>query len=430
MKRANMWGNRVRSLGSSRSSRSSSSRVEHTDIVRVICRRRARAVIPLSMAAAETRQTQRSQHQSSPAVTPPPPPTPSLTPLPSASAQALRRVEASIDMTREVEARAVRASVSVLTSPRLPSSSSSSPSYKPEFIDEAYRRSGIITAEYAKTFYLGTQLMTEEKKKAIWAIYVWCRRTDELVDGPNASHIDPLALDLWEERLEACFAGKPYDLLDAALSDTVMRFPLAIEPFRDMIDGMRMDLYKHRYKNFEELYSYCYRVAGTVGLMTAPVMGFNPLAKATKKEVCESAIALGIANQLTNILRDVGEDAQTRDRIYLPLDELSSYDIEEGEVLSGMFHQTTGKIDDRWVSFMDFQIKRARAYFVEAEEGVRSLDSDAHWPVLSALTLYQQILDSIEVNGYDNFTQRAYVSREKKLASLPTALFKALSFKI
>lgn len=99
----------------------------------------------------------------------------------------------------------------------------------------AYAACGEITADYAKTFYLGTKLMTPAKAKAIWAIYVWCRRTDELVDGPNAPRMTPAALDRWEERLEAAWRGKPYDVLDAALSDTVAAFPVDIQPFRDMV---------------------------------------------------------------------------------------------------------------------------------------------------------------------------------------------------
>lgn len=110
----------------------------------------------------------------------------------------------------------------------------------------AFEKCGVVTSEYAKTFYLGTQLMTPDKARAIWAIYVWCRRTDELVDGPNASKITPAALDRWEQRLEALFEGRPYDALDAALTDTISRFPLDIQPFRDMIGGMRMDLVKSR----------------------------------------------------------------------------------------------------------------------------------------------------------------------------------------
>ncbi|GAU32041.1 hypothetical protein TSUD_213960 [Trifolium subterraneum] len=175
-------------------------------------------------------------------------------------------------------------------------------------LSEAYDRCGEICAEYAKTFYLGTLLMTPERRRAIWAIYVWCRRTDELVDGPNASHITAAAMDRWESRLDELFRGRPFDMLDAALSDTVAKFPVDIQPFKDMIEGMRMDLKKSRYTTFDELYLYCYYVAGTVGLMSVPVMGISTLSQVPTESVYNGALALGIANQLTNILRDVGEE--------------------------------------------------------------------------------------------------------------------------
>lgn len=294
-----------------------------------------------------------------------------------------------------------------------------------DILEEGYKRCGEITSFYAKTFYLGTQLMPPEKQQAIWAIYVWCRRTDELVDGPNASRITPEALDRWEERLVAAFEGRPYDILDAALTDTVSKFPIDIQPFKDMIDGMRMDLYKPRYETFDELYEYCYRVAGTVGLMTTPIMGVDPLYDGSLEKVYKAALALGTANQLTNILRDVGEDAKTRNRIYVPKADLASFNITEEEVLTGMFSPSSGKVDDRWRAFMKYQIERARYYFKEAEIGVGALDKDARWPVWSALILYRKILDSIENNDYNNFTTRAYVPKWRKLSSIPLALLKA-----
>jgi len=292
-------------------------------------------------------------------------------------------------------------------------------------MDEAYDLCAKITAEYAKTFYLGTRLMPPEKAKAIWAIYVWCRRTDELVDGPNASRITPAALDRWEERLENIWEGKPYDILDAALADTVQRFPVHIQPFRDMVGGMRIDLVKSRYRTFDELYEYMYRVAGTVGLASTAVMGISDSYTGPLEPVYRAALSLGIANQLTNVLRDVGEDIGERDRIYLPTDELERFHISEKEVSEGMFAKTTGKIEDRWQGFMTYQIHRARAYFADAEAGVDFLHKDARWPVWSALILYRGILDRIEANGYDNFTKRAYVPKWQKSLALPAAFVRS-----
>ena len=285
-------------------------------------------------------------------------------------------------------------------------------------LKQAYHRCGEICEEYAKTFYLGTMLMTEDRRRAIWAIYVWCRRTDELVDGPNASHITPSALDRWEKRLDDLFTGRPYDMLDAALSDTISKFPIDIQPFRDMIEGMRSDLRKTRYKNFDELYMYCYYVAGTVGLMSVPVMGIAPESKATTESVYSAALALGIANQLTNILRDVGEDAR-RGRIYLPQDELAEAGLSDEDIFNGV-------VTNKWRSFMKRQIKRARMFFEEAERGVTELSQASRWPVWASLLLYRQILDEIEANDYNNFTKRAYVGKAKKLLALPVAYGRSL----
>ncbi|KAK9091426.1 hypothetical protein Sjap_024603 [Stephania japonica] len=285
-------------------------------------------------------------------------------------------------------------------------------------LSEAYDRCGEVCAEYAKTFYLGTMLMTPERRKAIWAIYVWCRRTDELVDGPNASHITPTALDRWEARLEDVFQGRPYDMLDAALSDTVNRFPVDIQPFKDMIEGMRMDLRKSRYMNFDELYLYCYYVAGTVGLMSVPVMGISPESKASTESVYNAALALGIANQLTNILRDVGEDAR-RGRVYLPQDELAQAGLSDEDIFAG-------KVTDKWRIFMKSQIKRARMFFDQAEKGVTELSAASRWPVWASLLLYRKILDEIEVNDYNNFTKRAYVGKAKKIMALPVAYARSM----
>ncbi|KOM27531.1 hypothetical protein LR48_Vigan434s000700 [Vigna angularis] len=287
------------------------------------------------------------------------------------------------------------------------------------FLNDAYEMCRNICAEYAKTFYLGTLLMTEERQKAIWAIYVWCRRTDELVDGPNAAYMSSAVLDRWEDRLHDIFNGHPYDMLDAALTDTLSKFPLDIKPFRDMILGMRMDTRKARYNNFQELYLYCYYVAGTVGLMTVPIMGIAQESVVPVQSVYDAALYLGIGNQLTNILRDVGEDA-LRGRVYLPQDELAQFGLCDKDVFSR-------NVSERWRKFMKHQITRARFYFNRAEEGVSQLEKASRWPVWSSLILYRKILDAIEDNDYDNLTKRAHVGRAKKFFTLPEAYTRSLS---
>ncbi|MGF1478952.1 MAG: 15-cis-phytoene synthase CrtB [Cyanophyceae cyanobacterium] len=290
-------------------------------------------------------------------------------------------------------------------------------------IEEAYEYCRQITAKYSKTFYLGTLLMPREKRQAIWAIYVWCRRTDELVDGPQSRFTTLETLERWEEQLEAIFAGRPFTDPDVALVDTVNRFPLDIQPFRDMIAGQRMDLHRCRYQTFEELNLYCYRVAGTVGLMSSDVLGIEqghrtaPWNRQRHDGPVEEAIALGIANQLTNILRDVGEDAQ-RGRIYLPLEDLERFNYTEAELLKGIN-------DERWKKLMRFEIERARTYYSQAESGIKALSADSRWPVWAALMLYQGILDYIEKNQYDVFNRRAFVPKPKKLLYLPIAWLRA-----
>jgi len=308
------------------------------------------------------------------------------------------------------------------------------------------------SAHAARHALTATQLMTEKRRKAIWAIYgaplapfyafrslrpsfarrrspppaVWCRRTDELVDGPNSPYITPAALDRWTERLEQAFDGRPFDLLDAALTDTVASFPVDVTPFYDMIDGMRMDLVKWRYTTFDELYEYCYRVAGTVALMSVPIMGISAEYTGPVEPVYRAALGLGMANQLTNILRDVGEDARTRGRVYIPLEDLAAFGISDTEVINNSLAPVAGgPVDPRWQAMMKFQISRARQYFAEAEEGVAGLEESARWPVWAALILYRQILDAIEANNYDNFNMRAYVPSYKKLLLLPVAYIKA-----
>jgi 15-cis-phytoene synthase len=290
-------------------------------------------------------------------------------------------------------------------------------------VEQAYELCRRVTAKYSKTFYTGTMLMAPAKRRAIWAIYVWCRRTDELVDGPQAQFTSEKTLDRWESQLESIFAGCPVDDEDLALVDTLEQFPLDIQPFRDMIAGQRMDLHRNRYDTFEDLELYCYRVAGTVGLMSTTVMGIDtqlqtaPWSQQQTVDPTPQAIALGIANQLTNILRDVGEDAR-RGRIYLPLEDLAAFDYTEADLMAGV-------VDDRWRALMAFQIDRARQFYTEAESGIGLLSEDARWPVWSALALYRQILNVIEENGYDVFTQRAYVPSLRKLLTLPGTLLKA-----
>jgi len=286
-------------------------------------------------------------------------------------------------------------------------------------LDKAYEICRKETQKWAKTFYLGTLLLPQEKRKAIWAIYEWCRRTDEIMDSAEAStkSQDELSdnLDEWEENTKNVFKGNIKSELDSVLLDTIEKYPQSIQPYLDMIDGQRMDLNKFRYKDFDELKLYCYRVAGTVGLMTQNVMGIDSAYTSAPwsalPDPSEAAIALGIANQLTNILRDVGEDRQ-RGRIYLPQADIEKFNYSEEELLQG-------KINKQWKSLMSYQLTRAREWFQKSEDGIKWLSSDARWPVWTSLRLYRGILDSIERLDYDVFNNRAFVKNSVKAIEIP-----------
>lgn len=289
---------------------------------------------------------------------------------------------------------------------------------------QAYEESGLVTEAFAKTFYLGTQLLPEDAQKAIWAIYVWCRRTDEIVDAPRKPEDVNMLTDLsaWEIRLENLFEyGIVEDVLDLPLLDCKIKYPnLPIEPFVDMVRGMLMDipdLGQDRYENFEELHLYCYRVAGTVGLMSMPVFGCAN--GYTEAEAKEPALSLGVAFQITNILRDVGEDAVKRGRIYIPRDEMEKFGVTEEQIFAQ-------KMDDNYIAFMKFQIERARMYYDRALRGVPMLSPESRLPVQSSLDCYGKILDKIEENGYDSLTKRAYVSKWEKIATIPFSWYRTL----
>lgn len=275
---------------------------------------------------------------------------------------------------------------------------------------ECYRLCRDVAREHSKTFYLSSLFLAPSKRRAIWAIYAYCRTADDIVDRLAAGRPDRLAaLDAHEEKLLAAVDGGAEEPIFIALADAMARFAIPIEAARDLLRGGRMDVSVSRYETIDELLVYCDLVAATVGLLTAPILGYE------RPEALAYGVNLGRAMQLTNILRDVGEDARMG-RIYLPLAELRRFGCSE----EGIF---AGTIDDAWVALMRFQIDRARALYAEAEPGIALLESDARYTVRLALDLYRKILDAIEANGYDVFTKRAYVPLRDKLTAAALGVF-------
>ena len=174
---------------------------------------------------------------------------------------------------------------------------------------------------------------------------------------------------------------------------------------------------KVTYESWDELYLYCYRVASTVGLMTMPVMG--TATGVTMEEARDPAVALGIALQITNILRDVGEDARDRGRIYLPDEDLRRFGVASEYILDRSVAGAQAEIDDNYRELIKFEIARARQYYTQAEEGIPLLAPSAQLPVAVAMELYREILNKIELNNYDNLSRRAYLTAGEKMCMVP-----------
>lgn len=257
-------------------------------------------------------------------------------------------------------------------------------------------RARLATARGSKTFYFATRFFTREVAEAAYAVYWFCRTTDDLVDEA----VTPPDLDGWRRRLacalDGCTTGE--EVLDTFAS-TARRFSIPAQYAFELIDGVEMDLVKSEYANFDELRLYCYRVAATVGLMMMHVVGFDGAPHA-------EAIHMGVAMQLTNILRDVGEDL-SRGRLYLPLDELARFGVSRADLAAG-------RRTDAFRRLMEFQIARARREYELGRAGLPFLHSRGRFAVDLASRIYARILHRIEASDYDVFARRAVVSRREK----------------
>ena len=286
-----------------------------------------------------------------------------------------------------------------------------------EELRSAYTHCRKITRDHAKTFYMATRFLPNHKQRSIFAIYGLCRYLDDLVDeAEDLIHQKKITLDEIGDRLSDFHYKlvRTYEGLDqddpilTAFSDTLKEYRISMDLPLLLMQGVQSDLIKKRYDTFEELYDYSYKVASVVGLMTSEVFGYQ------NDEALEHAIDLGIAMQLTNILRDVGEDLRMG-RIYLPSEDLERFRISEDDLFSG-------QINERFVGLMEYQIARARSYYESADKGIPMLDRDSRLPVILARMNYSRILDQIEDNGYDVFTQRAHLNSIQKFTILPRAI--------
>jgi phytoene synthase len=266
---------------------------------------------------------------------------------------------------------------------------------------QAYQYCKQLTQENSRSFYFSSQLLPADKRRSIQALYAFCRCSDDLVDQ-NQQQSDS-ALVEWVRMLRAKPPNDHAVLL--AWHDVVQRYRIPQRLSDELLAGVAMDLLVNRYETFCELWLYCYRVASVVGLMAMEIIGYDAGAE-------PYAIKLGMALQMTNILRDVGEDAQ-RGRIYLPQEDMRRFGLRDEDILAG-------RLDDRFREMMRFQIQRTDALYEAAWPGIALLSSDSRFAIGAAAQVYRGILRKIEANDYDVFGKRAYTSGFEKLACVPT----------
>lgn len=271
-----------------------------------------------------------------------------------------------------------------------------------ELLERAYAHSEELTSIHSRSFYMASSLLPREKQRAVRALYAFCRVTDDLVDRPSGDISTELSI--WRGHALADHPPEA-NLVAVAWADARLRFGIPISYAEQLLTGVARDTFQTRYDTFDELAAYSYGVASTVGLMSMYITGFSG------PEAVPYAIKLGVALQITNILRDVGEDWQ-RGRVYLPQEDLHAFGLTEDDIARGV-------VTNRWREFMRFQIIRNQQLYTEAWPGIGMLHQDGRFAIGAAADLYRGILDDIEANDYDVFSRRAHVTTLGKLRRLP-----------
>lgn len=271
----------------------------------------------------------------------------------------------------------------------------------------SFKHVKMLTAHWAKSFYFSARFLPEERRWATYALYGFCRFADNLIDSPRNRPKPQLVHEV------ACFTRE----LNLAYRNCESEHPI-LKPFiyvakkynipidypLDLLKGVQMDIEVSRYETFDDLYVFCYRVASVVGLMMTHVMGYKD------KDAFIYAEKLGVAMQLTNILRDIKEDKEMG-RIYLPQEELRQFGLSDDDVINENFNENFQR-------FMKFQIDRANQYYREANKGIAMLNADAQFAIYAASKIYQGILTKLEAKGYNPFLGRVFVPFSQKMKIL------------
>ena len=266
-------------------------------------------------------------------------------------------------------------------------------------------------AQSGSSFYYSFRLLEPARRAAISAVYAYCREVDDVVDEVSDPNVARVTLAWWRTEVDAIFGGTPQHPVALALEHAVARYAITRAHLQTVIDGMQMDLEKVRYVDFAELETYCDRVAGVVGLMSAEIFGYDD--PATR----DYARKLGVAFQLTNIIRDVGEDAR-RGRIYLPQDDLARFGVAPSDVLRA-------RSSPAFVELMRFETERARAWYDAALAALPARDRHAQRAGLAMAAIYRTLLDEIARDGYRVLDRRIALTPLRKLWIATRAAWRA-----
>ena len=256
-------------------------------------------------------------------------------------------------------------------------------------------------ARSGSSFYYAFRFLDPQRRRAIIALYAFCREVDDVVDECREPAVAHAKLDWWREEIGLLFEGRPRHPITQALAPHVETFDLSKEYFEEIIDGMQMDLDYDAYPDFATLSLYCYRAASVVGLLSARIFGFSD------RRTLKYAHDLGMALQLTNILRDVHEDAM-RGRVYIPLEELERFDVKPEDFRINLTRESHREL-------FSFQAARAREYYEKADAHLPTDDRYAQRPGLIMAAIYRALLEEIERDGFRVLEHRVHLTPVRKL---------------
>ena len=256
-------------------------------------------------------------------------------------------------------------------------------------------------AKSGSSFYYSFLFLPPDKRRAITALYAFCREVDDVVDECSDAGVARTTLNWWRGQVAEIYGGKPQHPVALALVTVAQQFNLAQEHLLEIIDGMEMDIDQPRYPDFKSLQLYCYRVASVVGLLSAEIFGYSD------RRTLKYAHDLGIAFQLTNIIRDVGEDAR-RNRIYLPMDELRQFGVAAADILGARETENFHKL-------MAFQVERAQRYYRQALDHLPAADRKAQRAGLIMAAIYRATLDEVVASGCHVLKERISLGTGYKL---------------